>query len=301
MLALAPRSAGTKPGPCGAPNNEDCPFDARYCKALPGRAGECAIKEADVEAKCGAWDACGAVVCDKKDDAEGYCFARTSAQVLWGSQGSAGQRGFVKRPPPPPAGKRCAGASAGLLPAQCDAWIALFDALRFPNVTSAYQERLAPLKCASPLNRGREDPCGCRTASGNKPLCGLNGTAIANIDFSNIASASGTLPAAVTALSSLLSFVLTGTKVRRQAPPSLPVLRAAAALPLPLPLPLPPPPPPPPLPRARVVPPAPRSPAAPPMLTHARARFFFFRRPADERAAAPGLRRRVDQPQPAGC
>ena len=239
MLALAHGSAGTAPEPCALGAHNDCPFDAHYCEASPDRPGECAMNESDVEAKCGAWDACGAVLCSVYG-----CYARTSAQVLWGSQGSDKQWGYVKRPPPPPAGKRCAGASAGLLPAQCDAWIALFDALRLPNASSTYQQQgPAPLKCASPLNQGREDPCSCRTASGNKPLCGRNGTAITNVDFRSIASATGTLPAAVAALTSLRSFVLTGTKVRRQ-PSSARAAAAARCCALPLPL-LPGPPPPP--------------------------------------------------------
>ena len=48
-----------------------CIWDDRYCH---DHDGECAIKEEEVEAKCGAWDECAGVVC--RSNSSGYCFAR---------------------------------------------------------------------------------------------------------------------------------------------------------------------------------------------------------------------------------
>jgi hypothetical protein len=57
-----------------------CVFDSKYCIDLGGPlSGQCSIKEDEVEAKCGVWDACDGVVCDKSyTDAHGvlYCLAR---------------------------------------------------------------------------------------------------------------------------------------------------------------------------------------------------------------------------------
>ena len=55
-----------------------CPFDARFCVSWRD-SNQCAIREEDVEAKCGAWDECGGVVCSPQY--KGVCLARRTIDM----------------------------------------------------------------------------------------------------------------------------------------------------------------------------------------------------------------------------
>jgi hypothetical protein len=71
---------------------------------------------------------------------------------------------------------KCSGSSKNLAPAQCDAWIAFYDATAGPcwKRTGVYPSTIGDPVC----NGTRTDPCACRGFFGSDPVCNTMGTAV---------------------------------------------------------------------------------------------------------------------------
>ena len=93
---LPPGPAGWHKIPLGGPGSDTscdgindhtestCIYDNRWCVSM---YSQCGMLESEAEAKCGAWDQCGGVVC--KEDYGGYCLARARMTLkadprMWG-------------------------------------------------------------------------------------------------------------------------------------------------------------------------------------------------------------------------
>jgi hypothetical protein len=71
---------------CASIAASSCIFNPLYCVR---QYGQCAIREAEAEMKCGVWEECDGVVC--KSDYNGYCLARGVISTatdpdMWGYQ-----------------------------------------------------------------------------------------------------------------------------------------------------------------------------------------------------------------------